>query len=166
MILCFAALAITCNPTRKAERLTDKAIRLDKKAVVAKIAPEINTVVRIIKDTQRLQEFTRIKEEIIRRIDSAKIDTVLVDCTSVKQKLAEANEFIDGLQSLLDDLPVVTDTIIRADTGRIWLAEYNLGIAQRDILAEKTKRIRDLQLAIFSLILLALIFAYFLFRKR
>lgn len=166
-VLLFVALAVACNPSRRAERLVDKAMRINAPAVVKKVTPAVITERRVVKDTARLIEFVKVKEEIIRRADSLTKSPEATDCEGIKRKLADANEFIDGLQSLLDNLPVVTDTIYQADTGRVWLAEYNLGIANRDIMEERAKRVRDLRLGFFGLLLIVLSFLFlYLFRRK
>jgi hypothetical protein len=167
-ILFFGSIvfAISCNPTRRAERLADKAIRIDRAAVVRKVIPSIVTETRVVRDSSKLTEFVRVREEIMSRADSFRNGDSGIDCEGLRAKLVRANEFIDGLKSLLDNMPIITDTIYRADTGRIWLAENNVKVLNGDIMAEKNKRIRDLRIALLFFAVAVGLFAYVLLRKK
>lgn len=156
---------LSCNPSRQADRLVDKAMRLDPTTVVKKVTPSIVTQVRIVRDTIRQKEVIKIKEEIKRKGDSIRL-IVPGDCDAMRRQLEDANLFIEGLQNVMNDLPILTDTIYMADTGRLWLAEYNNRFLIRDLDAEKGKRIRDLRMFLFLIILAIIGFIAYQFRRK
>lgn len=157
-----------CNPTRRAERLVDKAERVSPGVVIKKAGELIpaNIEIKIIRDTIREKELKRTIETIVRAADSIiKIDPGN-DCEKIRKQLNEANQFIGGLQNTLNNIPIITDTVIKIDTHKLLISENQNKLITNKLIKEKTKHSRDLLISLLGILIITLAFIYLLFRKK
>lgn len=158
----------SCSPAKKSERLFHKAIETDKQTALSMISQYAKVETRYVRDTIKEKEYIKQSEQLAIRIDTflttiREVDTS--DVTMLRKKLNESYEYIDGLQDIMSNIPILVDTIYQKDENSLWLCNYNYDILNKDLLKEKSKRVRDLWILVLAILLCAILITIISFRK-